>query len=1065
MGKVYLDYVLCFRNEALVMSVYDRSQQVIRSFCANLNTGRSGMRVRCRDIRVEVSPEYEVYIQQVQCGKEKVWHAFLVSKKITDTIILTTADNEGRDFYRLLMKKYDYPLLEWWGEKLLEKAQSEKSVDAGNTSTRIFYGEDARVANRTLCGIPLKEIKVHSLDCYNEDNLKTHIKELFQQKSIWISKKPQRPIPAMTMDEYFSQYGSTIAKNLEKHLEPLVPIDGTMKEMVFRSMRLYPQQSAVVNAGENLLRHKKALIQNEGMGTGKTPQSIAIAEKYFVHKWLAQDKKRTLADAYNSLDAIKYRNIVMCPGHLVKKWAKTIREQIPFSTAIELTDFKQLVELRNRGPKRTGKEFYVMSMDFGKLTYMQQPVPTKIKYNGVLHKKKCEGCGFEFIGKEKECPSCHSRELKKGSVCYTGRGLVCPECGELLFSKHDENGDVVVLDVWDFATPTVRNSKCTFCGTSLWQPFVRNIQTGIFINQVGTKSKKWVRATHYANKTHKARKSVWVLAGHEDDYFSRINEELLVKENLEGVRKYSPAMFIKKYMKGYFDIAILDELQKFKGGATGQGNAMDALVKASKKQLALTGTIAGGMADHLFYLMYRLYPARMVAAGYKWDDVMKFAEDYGSVERVFALSEEDNQMGAIVRGKQIGSVRAKPGISPRLFTDFLLDCSVFLDLSDMSKYLPDFVEKVISVELTEECKKMHYDYKGIIEQIDKDSKENKAFGLQGMKMQFALSYLDKPFGPTSIKNPNTGEVVCRIPQWKSLWEKGMLPKEKALIDLVKKEINENRCCVIFAEYTRSPDTCVAYRLKELVERHVKVKVAVLEASSPAPILREEWMHKKAEEGVKVFITNPKCTETGLDFIWEVNGTEYNFPTLMFYQLGSSLFTVWQASRRAYRLIQKAECRVFYFAYEGTVQMETVSLIAEKQVATSAIQGKFSTKGIASMATGVDAKLRIAAALSNNDFGKSESIQDMFDVLNKEKDISDDYQKYERMPVLSELIGEEREKLLNEEFLGEIDFFAYLYDAMDIDAFDEDDSTDIPEKISDGKNNSKQQTVDIFSLFA
>ena len=47
------------------------------------------------------------------------------------------------------------------------------------------------------------------------------------------------------------------------------------------------------------------------------------------------------------------------------------------------------------------------------------------------------------------------------------------------------------------------------------------------------------------------------------------------------------------------------------------------------------------------------------------------------------------------------------------------------------------------------------------------------------------------------------------------------------------------------------------------------------------------------------------------------------------RIGNSLFTVWQASRRHYRMNQTMECRTYYMAYEGTAQAKVIELIAEK----------------------------------------------------------------------------------------------------------------------------------------
>ena len=64
-------------------------------------------------------------------------------------------------------------------------------------------------------------------------------------------------------------------------------------------------------------------------------------------------------------------------------------------------------------------------------------------------------------------------------------------------------------------------------------------------------------------------------------------------------------------------------------------------------------------------------------------------------------------------------------------------------------------------------------------------------------------------------------------------------------------------------------------------------------------------------------------------------------------------------------------------------------MAEKQVATSAIQGKFSAEGLASMANGVDPRVKLAQALADGDTGDRESIENMFDVLNQNNNADDD----------------------------------------------------------------------------
>ena len=146
--------------------------------------------------------------------------------------------------------------------------------------------------------------------------------------------------------------------------------------------------------------------------------------------------------------------------------------------------------------------------------------------------------------------------------------------------------------------------------------------------------------------------------------------------------------------------------------------------------------------------------------------------------------------------------------------------------------------------------------------------------------------------------------------------------------------------------------------------------------------RESGSKKQVEDkDYNIIISNPRLVETGIDFVWESNGVVYNFPTLIFYQSGFKLDTLWQASRRAYRLIQKQECRTYYMCSDGTMQLDVLQLMAEKQVSVSAIQGgEFSARGLASMAKGVDPKNELAERLKNGKKANIDEVQNMFKAI-------------------------------------------------------------------------------------
>lgn len=89
-----------------------------------------------------------------------------------------------------------------------------------------------------------------------------------------------------------------------------------------------------------------------------------------------------------------------------------------------------------------------------------------------------------------------------------------------------------------------------------------------------------------------------------------------------------------------------------------------------------------------------------------------------------------------------------------------------------------------------------------------------------------------------IKSPVSGSIVVKPDDYSEFQsvekEELLLSKEKRLIDIIRKEQAEGRNVVVYAEYTASPETCITYRLKEIIEKYcnLKGKVEVLESSSP-----------------------------------------------------------------------------------------------------------------------------------------------------------------------------------------------------------------------------------------
>jgi hypothetical protein len=66
----------------------------------------------------------------------------------------------------------------------------------------------------------------------------------------------------------------------------------------------------------------------------------------------------------------------------------------------------------------------------------------------------------------------------------------------------------------------------------------------------------------------------------------------------DKIRRMAPIEFIGRYMPGWFDYAICDEIHQL-AGDTAQGNALGTLASCTDRIVGLTGTLLGGYADDL----------------------------------------------------------------------------------------------------------------------------------------------------------------------------------------------------------------------------------------------------------------------------------------------------------------------------------------------------------------------------------------------------------------------------------------------------------------------------------
>ena len=1011
-------------NLLLAVGFYDRSKTRQRGIAASL--GNYKFRWGFKDFATsrESGTVWHSTLTPCEMGRDHFTYCMSVNDEVGKSYLLTTQTDVHNDLYHYLMHHYKLPLLREWMEPLLRFLVSERVMRLEN----LFYYKAGHKNEQIYVSLHSRNILLEDLVCYNfetltEDVFEEYVSLALKKRIIKVTEYQMEPLEFKSFDDYITKYGTSLVENLNKMIDPLTDLKPNVEPLALKTKSLFPQQAACVNGVLAMMDHNiKFSVLNMAMGTGKTLMAASAMEAAAVRKWLLKNPGKTLRDAY-APDAIHYRAVIMAPGHLVRKWAEEIEAEIPYAkTTILSGGLAQLEELRKKGKNPQGKEFYILSKDFAKLDSWQSPIPTQVKRkpislsicrdclqeDGVIRFKKGKGS-------QGHCPQCNGNNFMPYHYLgnYPYKGMLCPNCGELLIRNKnydptsqdfDEKLGNSVLTPKDFSSPKEENSICYHCGASLWGS---NAAPVVSVG-IPPKEPKWYKVTHYSNFTKKTKTSAFVLKGHEQDYYRSCTttEGLSKASSSYGPRKYAPSKYIKKYLKGFFDYAVLDECHKYLGDSA-QGVAAHSLIKASKFTLALTGTISNGKAESFFNLFWMLEPSRMKQAGYSYSrkDLMKFCKEYGCVETVYEVPDgSSSRRNLMSRGRQLSPPKIMPGISPVIFGRFLLDRCLFLDLSDLSKFLPKFSE---TVHLLPVPFNLDLPYHNMLKILADESKKGSGMGMLSVMLQFGLSYLDKPYGRAPIMSPYVQDVmIANTPNFDEYSDPNTLtPKEQDLINTINQEISEGRNCFVYASYTGKPETNVTWRLKSLIEDKCNLagRVEIIQSNSPQPIKREEWFHKRAADGIKVFITNPQNVETGLDFAFKYKGVLYNYPTLIFYQTGYNLATVWQASCRAFRLNQKAECRNYYLAYENTLEAAALEILARKKVATAAIQGKFSTEGLSEMARGTDTRTQLAAALAENDMSSRASLENMFDALNKEVVTDDNYKSFVPSLTFYELI--------------------------------------------------------------
>jgi hypothetical protein len=403
------------------------------------------------------------------------------------------------------------------------------------------------------------------------------------------------------------------------------------------------------------------------------------------------------------------------------------------------------------------------------------------------------------------------------------------------------------------------------------------------------------------------------------------------------VRRFAPVDFIGRYMPDFFDYAIADEVHELKGD-TAQGNALGTLAACTRRSVVLTGTLLGGYADELFNILYRLQPGRMSQEGFEYGEagLRSFTETYGLLEKVTVIEPSDN---ACSEARVTKRIRRRPGASPLLFGRFLMSLGAFISLEDISEALPPYREEVVAVDMDPPLREAYKKLEEDVKQALHAHRRNPT--VMSVALNALLLYPDRPFGLGSLYGYEYDPETKRrerflIAETADLNQQYVYAKEQRLVDEVKAELSRGRRCQIYAIYTQKRD--VTRRLERILI-DAGIRVAVLTTDVP-PENREAWYERQLSEGVQAVICHPKLVQTGLDLI--------EFPTILFYETGYSIYVLRQASRRSWRIGQRLPVKVKFLHYRDSMQETCLRLMGKKLLVSLAMEGKFSSEGLQSI---------------------------------------------------------------------------------------------------------------------
>ena len=693
-----------------------------------------------------------------------------------------------------------------------------------------------------------------------------------------------------SVTSYLSAFGVTVAERIREQFQPL--FDPAAEQLSPEILRINDYIRA--HAGYSLYPAQLAVAESVKRKLSEGKSAFIVAE-------CGSGKTKigaTALAAYQAQKRKKTFNIVLCPAHVAKKWVREIAETLPNTFGAIVRSITELDAL------------YAQYLRCGKSVY------------AIITKEKARD-GY----------------LRRPAVLFDARAgaFRCPNCGEIIvFPSDDDIDGAASAKPEAFRMENRRNHKCARCDGPLWTAVNPKVSAPwVKIPEYGWVHRKL--AVHAMQKTKNpvALDALQTLCENPNDFFTTPGAR----------RRYPLSSYIKKRYRGRLDGLIVDELHQYNNDS-GQGDAMAELFVTARKVVGMTATLINGYSSGIFHLLYRTSAQLMLADGKPHEKPALFNTEYGVVETTY---EEADKAYASKRRSQKSNVRTRqlPGVSPLVFSRFLLEKAAFLSLSDMGKVLPSYEEIPVACAMEgpvlDEYKHIE---KELVEVLRSDKRT--ARKILSAYLNLLTVYPDQPYDQNPIYYPESNTPIV-VPQ--DIGDADTFgEKELRTLEIVRATIQNGERALIYTSWIRTDSQ---QKLKKLLtDEGYRTEILTDKIKTTD---REEWVQKKLAAGMQVLITNPSLVETGLD----LNA----FTTLVFFSMGYSLFTLRQASRRSWRINQKAPAiKVYMLYYKDTMQQKCLKLMASKLAVAGLIEGNFSEEGLAAMSDVQDMTSQMAKEL-------------------------------------------------------------------------------------------------------